>query len=146
MRCMLDIKKYRIKINKRLLADLIQRPIADCFAGKPKRIISGEEIGIKFNYICMYVQGEDDLDDPACWVHELVEHAISKILLKMLIEEGLTFHRIRNIICDGVVLVGIDGKFYNPKIKHVMASLCTNSVLDGEGDVTPDEFARFFRF
>lgn len=146
MKCVPDIKKRRIEKNKRVLADLIQRPIADCFEGKPRKIIRGEDIGVKFNYVCMYLYKETDLDDLDCWKHELVEHAVSKVLLKMLIEEGLTLYRIADIICDGVILTGLDGGLYGSKVKHIIASLCTNSTLGEKEKVTPEEFAEFFGF
>lgn len=140
------VKKCRIRRNRRLVSRILKVPIADCFAGKPKKTISGNIVYVKFDHVNVGIHKRDSFDNLPTWEHEFVEHVIGRLILKILVEDGFTLKRMRAIIRDGIVIRGIDGGLYNPTMKHVMAALCTSSSISGNINASPEEFAEFFGF
>lgn len=138
-------KELLIKTNRILVSHIIKRPLADCFAGKPKKTVTKERIYIKFEHANVGLSNEGDLDDISTWVHEFTEQIVGRLILEMMVEEGLTLDRMTDIVCDGIVIKDIYGRWYNPTAKHIITALCTNSYVD-EIDTTPEEYARLFGF
>lgn len=141
-----NTKKNMIRQNRALVFPMIKVPIADCFAGKPKKTISGDMVHVEFNHIDVGISKEDRFDNLLTWEHEFVEHVVGRLILEILVEDGFTLERMRNIIRDGIILRGANGSLYSPTVKHIMAALCTFSSIGGNIDTSPDEFAEFFGF
>lgn len=139
-------KKLRIRVNRRILASMLKRHIVDDFAGKPRKTVEGNRIWMAFDHISIGVHKRDRLDDLSLWEHELVEHAVGKVIYKLLVEDGITLDRLCDIISDGILLRGIDGSMYNPTAKHIITALCTTSGINGNLNATSEEFAEFFGF
>lgn len=139
-------KKIMIRRNKASVFPMIKLPIADCFAGKPKKTIVGNLVYIKFDHVNVGISKEDRFDNLLTWEHEFVEHVVGRLILEILVEDGFTIKRMRDIIRDGIILRGADGNLYGPTVKHIMAALCTFSSIGGNLDTSPEEFAEFFGF
>lgn len=140
-----NAKKNMIRINRTLVSRILKRPTADCFAGKPKKTVTKKRIYIKFEHANVGISNEDDLDDISTWVHEFTEHVVGRLILELMVEEGLTLERMTDIISDGIFIKNIYGGWYNPTAKHIITALCTSSYVDGV-KTTPEEYARLFGF
>ena len=138
-------KKQMIRTNRKLISHVLGGSIADCFAGTPKKTISEDVVRIEFRHANVGLSNEDELDKVFVWVHEFTEHVIGRLILEMLVEEGLTLGRMADIICDGIITKNVDGGLYDSTVKHVMAALCTSSIVDGI-KTTPEEYAEMFGF
>lgn len=140
------VKRCRIKRNRKLMSVILDVSIADCFGGKPKKTISGNRVHIKFSHVNVGIHKKDSFDNLPTWGHEFVEHVVGRLILEILVEDGFTLKRMRDIIRNGILIRGIDGGLYNPTMKHVIAALCTSSSINENIDASPEEFAEFFGF
>jgi hypothetical protein len=121
---------------------LFDRSVVDSLEGKIVRGYDRNYDYIKIGSLSFGMSVDRDMIEIEFWVHEFTEAALTYVLLDMVILDGATLELISKSAGD-IFIKGADGIIYNPTIKHIIASLCTESGL-GDKTITGDEFEEMF--
>ena len=104
--------------------------------GPIKMFIEDETKYVIFKYILFGIN-RDDVTSIDAWVHEMIEHSLSRIVPH--VYGGiLKFDLYIPLIGEEVSI------YFRPTIWHIITALCTESMIDDDV-VTSDEFANFFK-